>query len=67
MHLFLIMIFDQKVDLCFKSLLSGGLYFRVDRYFRDVLTSTEFYRYFRDVATFRGSLLWELYSIARKG
>ena len=32
-----------------------------DRCVRDLLTSTEFYCYFRGVATFWGSLLWEVY------
>ena len=35
----------QKVDLCFKLLLSW------DSYFRDLLTSTEFYSNFRGVVT----------------
>lgn len=41
----------QEVDLCFKSLLSKGRYFQVDRYFRDLLTSTRFYHYFRGFVT----------------
>ena len=39
-------------------------YFREYRYFRGLLANTEFCRYFRGVATFEGSLLWELYGIS---
>ena len=36
------------------------------RYFWHLLTPVKFYRYFRIVSTFGGSLLWELYGIMKK-
>ena len=51
MHLFRIIMKNKN------SIFVSNHYFRRSDYFCDLLKSTEFYRYFRGVATFGGSLL----------